>query len=95
MNAFHSFIFIHRFFSIGFISHEDQPDIVSEKGRKEKFNHQSFPKDSNLDSIEGAHRDAEGSPGVVKDDIKKKRIIFKESRTPDTRMCPTDEFHLQ
>lgn len=80
-NAFHSFRVIHGFLSIGFISHEDQQDISNDKGpRKKKSKHQTFPKDSDLDTFEAADCDAEGSRGVVKDDIKKKRIIFKESR---------------
>ena len=58
---------------IGFISHDDQQDNGTNKEpEKEKPNHQSILKDSNLD--------AKGSQGVSKADIKKKRTIFKESR---------------
>ena len=59
--------------SIGFISHDDQQDNGTNKEpEKQKPNHQSILKDSNLD--------AKGSQGVSKADIKKKRTIFKESR---------------
>ena len=58
---------------IGFISHDDQQDNGTNKEpEKQKQNHQSILKDSNLD--------AKGSQGVSKADIKKKRTIFKESR---------------